>query len=611
MAVNRPRRESQRLVECNLKKGFKEYLASYELSIPQYHELFEKAKKGFLELHSKYEEESGEEANNPYDSVEMESSDALWLVFGEYMHTAAKVKAESDRCVELNLQMEKAIFDTCNNNFWERSNYDKMEPILLDFIRLNVPCRSIDPDNKEQDDEHLKLKKLVTTECSEYLDGDNEEENWEAFKQLFGDPFFLVQDGPRCAVYFLNTTNYNSVQEQCQPLHEKPLPAHNSGILIAKAYNETSDVRLHTHNGKSLVSKKIPHFLFCSNQWTSDYPPHEIATHRILQNHYKLNPLTPMPCDYLIHMVGVTRSEGYKEHGLQEEVHDYFYYTEGGSPYFEWIQKNFRANSKKYHKFLKKKQKEGDKSWYKNNKSEWEIARTKDFIKILTAIKFMHVQEIAHRDLKLENVVFVGGTKSQADCVLADYGADCKIIDFGVNQRFSLIDPNMKVLDQKGTQEYMSPECFNVRFSDHVPEMEFDRVDNNCTYDAEKNDVWTLGYMLFSMLTAKKVYEDCGNCDPKFRAATSGSYLPVEKRKKTDKIKSLLKGLKRHFCVTNLAVELLESILCPEKERATMDQIFQHPWLNDNSELNDMIKAGSLDCLIKIYPGWAKIKAEP
>jgi len=596
------RRDSQRLIEYPYAQSFEKYLSQYSLSADQFEKLFDDAHAGFLKILEDYDGD-----HDPYEVVKTHSEEALWLVFGEYMHKPDKIKADAEKCMRLNLDIEEAIFKICDEAFWDRENYDKMEPILRKFIRLNLPCRSCDPNDREQDDEHTKLKELILTECREYLDADSDEDEelWKQFKSLFGDPFFLVQDGPRNAMYYLCQTSYNSVKERLYPLHNKDLPKHDDGELIAKAYNGTSDVRRHTWNDMPLVSKKIPHFIFSSNQWTKDYPPHEIATHRILESHHCLNPLTPLPCPYIIGLIGVTKSDAKHEPGIDEEVFDYYYYTEGGISYFDWIAKNFKGCCKKWRKILERKKKEGDKSHYKTNKSEWEIARTKDFIKMLTAIKFMHVQEIAHRDLKLENVVFVGG--KQQDAAVAEFGADCKIIDFGVNQRFSAVDPNMKVLDQKGTQTYMSPECFNVRFPESV-DFEIEKVDDLSTYDAEKNDVWTLGCMLFSMLTAKPAYHSCENCCPYFRMATGGSFLEEGKKEKSHSLKSLLKGMKRHFCVTNLGVEFLESLFCPEKVRLTIDELFEHPWLNDCGELNDLIRSGRLDCLLKVYPQWKEIK---
>ena len=82
----------------------------------------------------------------------------------------------------------------------------------------------------------------------------------------------------------------------------------------------------------------------------------------------------------------------------------------------------------------------------------------------------MHSQLIVHRDLKLENILVSDRQK-------------VKIIDFGFGIR-TKADVNLKIFC--GTSAYMSPEI--VRKSE---------------YNGFKADIWSLGVVLYVLLTGK------------------------------------------------------------------------------------------------------------
>ena len=85
---------------------------------------------------------------------------------------------------------------------------------------------------------------------------------------------------------------------------------------------------------------------------------------------------------------------------------------------------------------------------------------------ILIAIKYMHDQQIAHRDIKLENII----------CSKDDL-KDIKIIDFG----FATNPPLTRFC---GTPSYVSPDVINS------PE----EYDTKC-------DIWSLGVVFYSCVT--------------------------------------------------------------------------------------------------------------
>lgn len=93
------------------------------------------------------------------------------------------------------------------------------------------------------------------------------------------------------------------------------------------------------------------------------------------------------------------------------------------------------------------------------------------FKQVVMAVNYCHKRSIAHRDIKLENIL-LNETKTQA-----------KLIDFG----FSTCIPNdKKVKLFCGTPSYMAPEIVSKR-----------------EYAGPPADVWALGVLYFALLNGR------------------------------------------------------------------------------------------------------------
>lgn len=112
------------------------------------------------------------------------------------------------------------------------------------------------------------------------------------------------------------------------------------------------------------------------------------------------------------------------------------------------------------------------------------IAR-KFFVQILQGLLFLHQNKIAHRDIKLDNILLV----------YADNVCKTKLTDFGLSklvfhQKKSYIEPG----NYAGTRSYMAPEIVRIRV---YPELEgIDLLSRQFPAD-----VWALGVCLFELLT--------------------------------------------------------------------------------------------------------------
>jgi serine/threonine protein kinase len=112
------------------------------------------------------------------------------------------------------------------------------------------------------------------------------------------------------------------------------------------------------------------------------------------------------------------------------------------------------------------------------------------FREIAGAVEFLHTQRIAHRDLKLENVLIGAG----GSCKIADFGLAHEYVgelDFGPrpvpgrpNEYVGAWSEREVLYDVCGSPSYVAPEVLL-----------------KLGYDGYAADVWSLGICLFAMLT--------------------------------------------------------------------------------------------------------------
>ncbi|POM70343.1 CAMK/CAMKL protein Kinase, partial [Phytophthora palmivora] len=106
------------------------------------------------------------------------------------------------------------------------------------------------------------------------------------------------------------------------------------------------------------------------------------------------------------------------------------------------------------------------------------------FAQLARGLSFLHAHGVAHRDLSLENVLLKDG--------------QVKICDFGLST-----DANQLAADVVGKYYYMAPEIVQER-----------------VYDPKKADIWSLGVLLFILLTGSPLFADEQRCAPTLRVLT-------------------------------------------------------------------------------------------
>ncbi|KAI0985459.1 hypothetical protein GJ496_008530 [Pomphorhynchus laevis] len=166
-----------------------------------------------------------------------------------------------------------------------------------------------------------------------------------------------------------------------------------------------------------------------------------------------------------------------------------------------------------------------------------EIVSRKLFRQILSAVKYCHKMDIAHRDLKCENM-------------LLDKHLNIKIADFGFTRYCYDEKLKKRVLSKTfcGSVAYAAPEILNGQ-----------------SYNPKLVDIWSIGVVLFIMMTGQMPF-----VGDEAKRSLDKSYW--------DRAKNLWRIESASFW------KLIEGIL--EKDvlyRISLDFIESHPWVNSEN----------------------------
>lgn len=169
---------------------------------------------------------------------------------------------------------------------------------------------------------------------------------------------------------------------------------------------------------------------------------------------------------------------------------------------------------------------------------------------MLSALNYCHENNIAHRDLKLENFLF---ESEQPD-------AQLKLIDFGLSQHF---EKNELILNPVGTPYYVAPEVLNGAY------------DNRC-------DIWSLGVITYMLISGTPPFYGKNDVET-LRAVKVGKLVFDEKLFKP---------------VSLLAKDFISSCLTKNvAKRPNAKSLLQHDWFKI---LNNDIASPSLNVLVRL-----------
>lgn len=156
------------------------------------------------------------------------------------------------------------------------------------------------------------------------------------------------------------------------------------------------------------------------------------------------------------------------------------------------------------------------------------------FNQLVEAVKYLHSIHITHRDLKLENI-------------LVSDNLQLKLSDFGLSKMFTLSDIEM-MKTRVGTPCYVAPEILmGESYTNTV-------------------DLWSLGVILYLMSYCQYPFIAC-NIYQMYELITSGKIEFPEQTESSVDLQDLIRGL--------LKVDI--------KERFTLEDIINHPWIAKHS----------------------------
>mmetsp|Transcript_25763 Transcript_25763/g.29664 ORF Transcript_25763/g.29664 Transcript_25763/m.29664 type:complete len:287 (-) Transcript_25763:117-977(-) len=212
-----------------------------------------------------------------------------------------------------------------------------------------------------------------------------------------------------------------------------------------------------------------------------------------------------------------------------------------------------------------------------------EISSLLSFFQIASALEYLHELNIAHRDVKLENILL----DDSLNALLIDFGFSYRVDtdmdrDSGKRVMTDLIESQLY-----GTLSYMSPELIesykrtggdSAYFSDNL-------IENIEMYKA--SDVFALGVALFTMVVGEPPFESATKYDANFRAL-------LLSRKRASKSNFWGKHAKAKLMIereelSSEFMSLIEDMLNPNPdERIRINSVIAHPWtqkvLNFSSE---------------------------
>lgn len=172
-----------------------------------------------------------------------------------------------------------------------------------------------------------------------------------------------------------------------------------------------------------------------------------------------------------------------------------------------------------------------------NSKFPTNVARYY-FKQIIETIQFIHGQHVSHMDLKPSNMML-------------DEHFELRIIDFGYSQTFTA---NSAFHCKVGTENYMSPQVYNLQ-----------------PFNPEKNEVFSLGVILFEIVKGFSPYYNCASHADKlyryFLEEKSSTYWNILKNK-------------FNIPLTDSFIDLINKMIAPkEADRISVEEVLKHPWM--------------------------------
>lgn len=151
---------------------------------------------------------------------------------------------------------------------------------------------------------------------------------------------------------------------------------------------------------------------------------------------------------------------------------------------------------------------------------------------ILYGIKFLHDNDIIHRDIKCDNI-FINGTTG--NIIIGDFGLAKNMEN----------DITKTIL---GTPEFMAPEIYNECYDKRI-------------------DIYSFGMAILEIISGKTPYSECDTIPKIWKKVINGIKPKIISRIKHKKLK-----------------DIIEKCICNYSNRITIDELLQNEFLNSTED---------------------------
>ena len=175
-----------------------------------------------------------------------------------------------------------------------------------------------------------------------------------------------------------------------------------------------------------------------------------------------------------------------------------------------------------------------------------EKISAKIFLKIISTVKYLHSNNIAHCDIKPENI-------------LLDKNYNPKLSDFGFSQSFNREKGDYLLHQFNGTNIYCAPETRKAFVKG---------------FDGVKNDIFSLGVLLFVITIGDFPFGRASYSDEKYKFIIKKNYNRFWEYFSNIEISEEFK-------------DLINNLICvTPSQRLDIEQILEHPWMQKYTGIN-------------------------